>query len=69
VCSERVTGSWSKDTRSEPIPATNKPIRLRYAFIAKVEGGKFAETNLYFDVAGMMAQLGLGPGSPGEDED
>ena len=47
-----------------PIPATNKPIRLRYAFIAKVEGGKFAETNLYFDVAGMMAQLGLGPPPP-----
>lgn len=46
-----------------PIPATNKPVRLRYAFIAKVEGGKFAETNLYFDVAGMMAQLGLGPGA------
>ncbi len=46
------------------IPATNKSIRLRYAFIAKVEGGKFAETNLYFDVAGMMAQLGIGPASP-----
>lgn len=49
-----------------PIPATNKPIRLRYAFTAKVEGGKFAETNLYFDVAGMMAQLGIGPGDPAE---
>jgi steroid delta-isomerase-like uncharacterized protein len=44
-----------------PIPATNKQIRLPYAFIAKVEAGKFAETNLYFDVAGMMAQLGLAP--------
>ncbi|HWM52618.1 MAG TPA: ester cyclase [Thermoplasmata archaeon] len=47
-----------------PIPATNKSIRLPYAFIAKVEGGKFAETHLYFDVAGMMAQLGLGPQPP-----
>src|SRR2546428_7913391 len=50
------------------IPATNKPIRLRYAFIAKVEGGKFAETNLYFDVAGMMAQLGIGPASQAQNE-
>src|SRR2546425_330184 len=47
-----------------PIPATNKSIRLPYAFIAKVEGGKFAETPLYFDVGGMMAQLGLGPQPP-----
>ncbi|HWM50705.1 MAG TPA: ester cyclase [Thermoplasmata archaeon] len=48
-----------------PIPATNRPVRLPYAFIAKVDGGKFAETHLYFDVAGMMAQLGLGPQPPG----
>src|SRR2546428_2840543 len=47
-----------------PIPATNKSIRLRYAFIAKVEGGKFAETNLYFDVAGRMAPLGIWPPQP-----
>src|SRR3989449_9112230 len=46
------------------IPATNKSIRLRYAFIAKVEGGKFAETNLYFDVAGVMGQHGTGPARP-----
>src|SRR2546425_8194953 len=47
-----------------PIPATNKSIRLPYAFIAKVEGGKFAETHLYFDVAGMVAQLGGRPPPP-----
>src|SRR2546425_6570934 len=47
-----------------PIPATNKSIRLPYAFIAKVEGGKFAETHLYFDVAGGIAQLRLGPPPP-----
>jgi predicted ester cyclase len=49
---------------SPPIPATNKQIRLPYAFIAKIDGGKFAETNLYFDVAGMMVQLGVMPGPP-----
>src|SRR2546428_275799 len=47
-----------------PIPATNKSIRLPYAFIAKVEGGKFAETHLYFDVAGMMAPLWARPPPP-----
>src|SRR2546426_10229975 len=47
-----------------PIPATNKSIRLPYAFIAKVEGGKFAETHLYFDVAGVMGPLGRGPPPP-----
>src|SRR2546428_4599622 len=47
-----------------PIPATHKSIRLPYAFIAKVEGGKFAETHLYFDVAGMMAQPWLAPPPP-----
>src|SRR2546425_11453765 len=47
-----------------PIPATNRPVRLPYAFIAKVDGGKFAETHLYFDVAGMMTQLGLRPQPP-----
>ena len=51
-----------------PIPATNKSIRLPYAFFAKVEGGKFAETHLYFDVAGMMAQLGIGPAGPAEQK-
>jgi steroid delta-isomerase-like uncharacterized protein len=49
------------------IPPTNRRIRLPYAFVAKIEGGKFAEVNLYFDQAGMMAQLGLLPG-PAENE-
>jgi predicted ester cyclase len=45
----------------QTIPATNKPVRLPVAMIAKLEGGKFAEINLYFDQAGLMAQLGLLP--------
>src|SRR3989442_4467341 len=46
------------------IPATNKSIRLRYAFIAKVEAGKFAETNLYFDVAVATFHAGSVPRTP-----
>jgi len=45
----------------QSIPATNKPVQLSVAMISKLEGGKFAEINLYFDQAGLMAQLGLLP--------
>ena len=43
------------------IPATNKSLRVSVAMIARLEGGKFAEINLYFDQMGLMAQLGLAP--------
>src|SRR5947208_13816619 len=46
------------------IPATNKSVRMPVAMIAKLEGGKFAEINLYFDQAGLMTQLGLTPQGP-----
>src|SRR3989440_11554775 len=46
------------------IPATNKSVRIPVAMIAKLEGGKFAEINLYFDQAGLMTQLGLTPHGP-----
>ena len=48
------------------IPATNKSVRMPSAMVARLEGGKFAEINLYFDQAGLMAQLGLGPQAPTE---
>jgi len=46
------------------IPATNRPIRLPYGFFAKVDGGKFAETHIYFDQMALMTQLGLAPQGP-----
>src|SRR2546428_11391453 len=46
------------------IPATNKSVRIPVALVARLEGGKFAEINLYFDQMGLMAQLGLAPQSP-----
>ena len=48
------------------IPATNKSVRIPVALVARLEGGKFAEINLYFDQAGLMAQLGLAPQTPAE---
>jgi predicted ester cyclase len=50
------------------IPPTNKVIRLPFALLAKVEGGKFAEVNIYFDQAGMMAQLGMTPPAPSQSK-
>jgi predicted ester cyclase len=47
-----------------PIPPTNRPVRLPYVLIAKVDGGKFAETHLYFDQMAMLTQLGLTPQGP-----
>jgi ketosteroid isomerase-like protein len=41
------------------IPATNKPLRLAYSILVKVEGGELTEERHYFDRLGMMTQLGL----------
>jgi steroid delta-isomerase-like uncharacterized protein len=43
------------------IPATNRAVRMPIALVARLEDGKFAETNVYYDLAGFMTQLGLGP--------
>ncbi|MFQ5552263.1 MAG: ester cyclase [Thermoplasmata archaeon] len=43
----------------QSIPATNKPLRLNYLILVKVEGGELTEEHHYFDRVGMMAQLGL----------
>ncbi len=43
------------------IPGTNRPLRLEYAVVYKLKGGEIAERREYFDLMGMMAQLGLTP--------
>lgn len=48
----------------QPIPATNKSVRVPIALVARLEGGKFAEINAYYDQMGLMAQLGLLPQAP-----
>ncbi|MEE9593762.1 MAG: ester cyclase [Thermoplasmata archaeon] len=45
----------------QALPATNKPLRLEFCGVTKFEGGKIAEEHNYFDLLGMMAQLGLAP--------
>ncbi len=43
------------------IPATGKPVTVKAVQIVKVEGGKAKEVRHYFDLMGMMAQLGVVP--------
>ena len=42
------------------IPATNRPMEVRFAAFLRVnDQGQIAEERRYFDMAGMMQQLGL----------
>ena len=42
------------------IPATNRPMEVRFAaFLRVTDQGLIAEERRYFDLAGMMQQLGL----------
>ena len=43
-----------------PIGPTNKSFRHRLCIVYRLERGKIAEFRLYWDVLGVMAQLGLG---------
>jgi len=43
------------------IPATYKRVRLPFCELTRMENGKIAEERVYFDLAGMLMQLGLMP--------
>jgi steroid delta-isomerase-like uncharacterized protein len=43
------------------IPPTGKSFKIPSSIICKVENGRIGEVRIYFDVLGLMAQLGLGP--------
>lgn len=46
---------------AEPVPPTNRAIRIDVCGVNKVEGGKVTEEHNYYDLLGMMNQLGLLP--------
>ncbi len=50
-----------KGPGGQTIPATNKPIRMDMGGAVKVEGGKITEEHNYFDLLGLLMQLGLAP--------
>ena len=43
------------------IPATSKSVTLKSVQVIRVEGGRAKEMRHYFDLLGMMVQLGLLP--------
>jgi SnoaL-like polyketide cyclase len=43
------------------VPPTNKSFRMQSSIVCKTIGGKISEVRLYYDVLGLMGQLGLGP--------
>ena len=47
----------------ETFPVTNKTATLQVAEILTIENGKITRDYTYFDVMGMLVQLGLAPGA------
>ena len=43
-------------------PPTGKPVEVRAVLMIEANGGKIARSTHYIDVAGMMAQMGVGAG-------
>jgi len=43
------------------IPATGKSFKIPSSIIARVADDRIGEVRIYFDVLGLMGQLGLGP--------
>ncbi|HZD12590.1 MAG TPA: ester cyclase, partial [Candidatus Binatus sp.] len=43
------------------IPPTGKSFKIPSSIICHVENGLITEVRIYFDVLGLMGQLGLGP--------
>jgi len=43
------------------IPATGKTFKIPSSIICRVEEGRIGKVRIYFDVLGLMAQIGLGP--------
>ncbi len=63
VCAEWILVGTHKGPLSGPggkmIPPTNRQIRNPFVLVFKLENGRIVRERGYFDVLGMMAQLGL----------
>jgi ketosteroid isomerase-like protein len=42
------------------IPPTNKPFEVDFCTVARWQDGKIVEENLFYDLVGLMQQIGLG---------
>ena len=50
------------------MPPTNKQVTVRAVAVAETDGDKITRLRHYLDVAGLMAQLGVGQGAPASQE-
>jgi predicted ester cyclase len=67
ACQGRLVGDHTGPMMTpdgKSIPATKKHVDFAWGGFAKVKNGKVAKLNVYFDVMGMMQQLGLVPAPP-----
>ncbi len=55
------TNTGTFKTPMGDIPATGKSANGQYCLVGQVKDGKFVSTNLYFDMAQLMVDLGLMP--------
>jgi ketosteroid isomerase-like protein len=49
-----------KGPDGKDIPPTGKSFEVDFCTVARWENGEIVEENLFYDVVGMMRQLGLG---------
>lgn len=64
-CEQTMTGTHTgplPGPAGQLLPPTNMAIRLDVCTVFKLEGGQITEEHLYFELAGLMAQLGFAPG-------
>ena len=65
VCLEAEESGTMKGPMHGPggrtVQPTNKSFKAPSSIVCRLEKGKIAEVRVYFDVLGLMAQLGLGP--------
>jgi ketosteroid isomerase-like protein len=50
------------------IPPTNKKFKVDFCTVAHWKNGKIVEENLFYDLVGMMTQLGLMRAGDGESK-
>jgi predicted ester cyclase len=55
------TNTGPLQTPAGELPPTGRPLDLPFADVFRIVGGQITEHRLYYDTAGMLAQLGLVP--------
>jgi predicted ester cyclase len=53
-------------TPAGEVPATGRPVDLRWMVMCELRGDELVHEQLYFDQMELMTQLGIAPGAPAE---